>query len=115
MNAYRSVLSAAGSAAIRGASRWLDASALLGPSPASPAVSATPTAARAAPARQAVNRPAPSLLISVLQSWIGLTTGLRDGPRRGWPAVYLTSSGHPCGRRLRIPVSDRFPAGGHGP
>src|SRR5262249_43061359 len=41
----------AGSAATNGASRWLDACTLLGPRPARPAVSATPTAASAMPAR----------------------------------------------------------------
>src|SRR5215472_6505709 len=46
-NAYTSVLSTAGSAAISGASRWLDARAPPGPRTAAPAATASPSAASA--------------------------------------------------------------------
>src|SRR5688572_6492255 len=54
--AYGSVLSTAGSAAISGAARWLDATAVAGPSPYSEPASTTPTAPTARPRRRA-NRP----------------------------------------------------------
>src|SRR5215813_2585414 len=62
-NAYTSVLSTAGSAAISGASRWLDARAPLGPRTATPAAKASPSAASAAAGRRVlVVRIAPPLV-----------------------------------------------------
>src|SRR4051794_41647061 len=100
-NAYRSVLSACGSAAINGASRWLEAPPGVGPRPTN-----TPTAAAAATAVTATRRlvvlngaTAPSSSFWRL-FWRGLTD---DG-----------SCGCPRGGLIRPPLPRGAP-GGHPP
>src|SRR5215468_4694862 len=68
-NAYRSVLSAAGSSLINGASRWLEAAALLGPTAPTSAAAATAEAVAAPSARSSTPLFMP---ISFLREEVGM-------------------------------------------
>src|SRR5215831_19913304 len=94
-NAYTSVLSTAGSAAISGASRWLDAPASPGPRAATPAAKASPSAASAVPRGRAFGMRIVPPLDGTVLAWV------RPGRIGGWVAVRFHSLTHPRRRLLR--------------
>src|SRR6476619_7585873 len=79
-NAYTSVLSACGSAAINGASRWLDAPPGVGPSPANTPIAATAAAAVTAKRRLVVRNGA---TVPSSSSWAVDGTTAASGRSRG--------------------------------
>src|SRR5215813_15122302 len=99
-NAYTSVLSTAGSAAISGASRWLDALAPPGPRTANPAARASPSAATAVLRRRV-------LVVGIVPPSVGALAWVRPGRFGGWVAARFNSLTHPRRRLLRIRRSER--------
>src|SRR5215472_12592271 len=96
-NAYTSVLSTAGSAAMSGASRWLDADAPTGPRMAIPVAKLNPNAASAALARRSLVVRIVSSLGGVVLAWV------RSCFTAGWVNVRFHSLTHPGHSLLRIP------------